>query len=237
MNLGAFTAGLLGLSATFTPWLFLAIFVITLVAQFGFFVPYLLESIWLFSGYNVVIGAYSPFFLVALCIVGIIGREAGSGAFFYMSSLGSQPLQKFYQKRIEPRLLAKAGAGNRPGVFKRGLARFLSAIFINNENEPLELFGRPIRFSPFTVALGHFLWMRVPIIMTLGLKGKMRPLLLGVALFSVLYDGIYILFGVLGGNQGVNRTLMLVYPLGLMALIFGTSYGIRRMGRQPVPRD
>jgi hypothetical protein len=237
MNLGAFSTNLIGLSATFTPWLFLAIFVITLVAQFGFFVPYLLESIWLFSGYNVVIGAYSPFFLVALCIVGIIGREVGSSVFFYVSSLGSQPLQRFYQKHIEPRFLAKAGAGVRPGLIKRGLARFLGTIFINNENEPPEIFGKPIRFSPFMVALGHFLWLRVPIIMTLGLKGKMKPLLLGVALFSILYDGLYIFFGILGGTGGLNRTLMLVYPLGLMALIFGTSYGVRRVGRQAVTRD
>jgi hypothetical protein len=237
MNLGALTTGILGLSATYTPWLILAIFLITLASQFGFFVPYLLESIWLFSGYNVAVGTYPPLFLVLLCVVGIIGREAGSGVFFYLSSLGSQPIQQFFLDRIEPRLLAGAGREKRPGLVKRGLARVLRVIFVNNEDEPPELFGRPIRFSPFTVALGHFLWMRVPIIMTLGLKGKMKPLLLGVALFSVLYDGIYIAFGILGGAGGVNRSLMLVYPLGLMALIFGTSYGVRRVGRQPVPRD
>jgi hypothetical protein len=237
MSLSAISASILGLSATFTPWLFLAIFLITVAAQFGLFVPYLLESIWLFSGYNVVIGIYSPIFLVALCVVGVVGRELGSGAFFYASSLGSQPLQRFYQKRIEPRLLSRAGPQVRPGLLKRGLARFLGAIFVNNENEQPELFGRPFHFSPFMVAMGHFLWLRVPIIMALGLKGKMKPLLLGVALFSVLYDGLYIMFGILGGTGGINRTMVLLYPLGLMTLIFGTSYGVRRIGRQPVTRE
>jgi hypothetical protein len=236
MNFSAISAGILGLSSSFTPWLLLAIFIITMVAQFGVFVPYLLESIWLFSGYNVILGVIPPLALVALCLVGIIGREVGSGAFFYVSSCGSEPLERFYRRRIQPRLAARRGEA-RPGPLKRGVARLLTSIFCKDlEAQTVHIFGRPLRFSPFNVALGHFLWMRVPIIMTLGLKGKMRPLLLGVALFSVISDGVYILIGILGGTEGVSRTMMLLYPLGLMALIFGTSFGVRRMSRQLAAR-
>jgi hypothetical protein len=68
----------LGLTVVFNPWMLLAIFVMTLVAEFGVSIPLLMESVWLFTGYNFVSGTISAEHLVIFIAVGLVGRLLGA---------------------------------------------------------------------------------------------------------------------------------------------------------------
>jgi hypothetical protein len=99
----------------------------------------------------------------------------------------------------------------------------------NVESLSIRLLGRVFRLSPFTVALGRFFWLRLPITIAMGATGQRASLLWGVAIFSVIWDGAYVIFGVLGGKGGMEPAQMLLYPLGFMALISLSVFGIRRL--------
>ena len=96
-----------GLTVIFSPWLLLAIFLIALASEFGVMVPFLMESMWLFSGYHVAIGSIPPGYLILICLAGLMGRQAGSSALCHISWIGSTSLGIFYRKNIGPRLFPR----------------------------------------------------------------------------------------------------------------------------------
>ncbi len=213
-----------------------------LIGEFGLSIPYLMETVWLFSGYSFASGNIAIEHLFLFGTVGIIGRIAGASALFYISWHGKRPLGVFALRylgaaaarvtgafRPLQRLVAALGS-----AMRWALARVLqSAGSKVSDGRTLVLFGRSLRLSPFTVALGRLLWMRLPLTITLGVRKQPRSLLLGVVIFSVIWDGAYIVFGILGGRGGLEPLQMVLYPVGAMTLISATAFGYRRLRGSP----
>ena len=235
---GGVFSQVLGLTTIFTPWLLLAIFLIALTSEFGIMIPFLMESVWLFSGYNVAIGIISPGYLVLFCLAGLIGRQAGSSALFHISWFSSTPLGIFYRKNIEPRLSERL---NRSTSFQKifylvkiilrrlNLHPSRSALSKVGNTDSIRLLGKKFRISPFTVALGRFFWLRLPITIAMGATGQRASLLWGVAIFSLVWDGAYIVIGMLGGRGGLEPVQMLLYPLGAMVFISALVFGYKKL--------
>ena len=80
------------------------------------------------------------------------------------------------------------------------------------------------------------MWLRLPITIALGASKQRTSLLLGVAIFSIIWDGAYIAFGVWGGRGGLEPLQMLLYPLGLMIFVSALVFGFRRLRTAVVSR-
>ncbi len=73
--------------------------------------------------------------------------------------------------------------------------------------------------SSFQVALGRFIWLKIPLTITTGITRQLKVLLSGVTLFSLAWDALYILLGVFGAGRGLDPFSMLLYTLGGFILI------------------
>jgi hypothetical protein len=82
MGLDILYSNVISLTQSFNLWLILAIFLITLIEEFGISVPYLLESMWLFIGYGVSTNVLAPGAIVLFCLIGLIGREIGASMLY-----------------------------------------------------------------------------------------------------------------------------------------------------------
>jgi hypothetical protein len=85
--------------------------------------------------------------------------------------------------------------------------------------------------SPFSVALGRFTCLKLPITISMGIARKLLVLLLGVGLFSLAWDTLYILIGVFGASSKISQTSMLIYTLGGFISIQIILFCIRRLKR------
>jgi membrane-associated protein len=185
-----------------------------------------METIWLFSGYNLAAGNITVEHILLFYTVGILGRLAGAIILFYICRFGIAPI---FLRYIKPRLIKIID--NFPTLQK--LSHLVTSHYIKstisgvNESRPLHLFGRKFNLSPLTVAMGRFLWMRLPITIILSARKQRTVLILGVAIFSVVWDGAYIIFGILGGKGGLAPIQMFLYPLSAMALISVLLYSFR----------
>jgi hypothetical protein len=216
----------------------LAIFLLVLVAEFGLSIPFLMETVWVVSGYNLAAGNLSFEHLILFCVVGLVGRMAGSGVLFFISWYVRTPLGMLYLAYLRPRftkLIDGKQSVQRMFHLLRSAARWItshvseSSISKVCDSNAFTLFGRKFKLSPFTVALGRFFWLRLPITMTLGASRQRKSFFIGVAIFSVVWDSIYITFGVLGGNGGLEPVQMLLYPLGIMVSISALAFCFKRL--------
>ena len=230
-NLADLMGQVLGLTVVFNPWLFLAIFVMTLVAEFGVSVPLLMESVWLFTGYTFASGHISAEQLVMFMAVGLVGRLLGGITVFYLAWYGQKfvgvPIFRFLKNRM-----SMMSTRYRPVRCVHRIARWVSSKAGNGavtDNGGIRILGRRFRLSAFTVACGRLVGLRWPITLFLGAKRQRTKLLLGIAIFSVIWDAAYILFGVLGGKSGLNQTQMVFYPLGAVVLIAALVFGFKRL--------
>ncbi len=191
MNLENIVQLVLSVAGTFNPTLLIALFAICFIGEFHLSIPYLLETIWLLSGYHVVTGDLSPLRLGLLWLAAQAGRQSGAIALFYITRLGSVPLGRMYQKRFGPRLAEGS----------------------SSDAMPLRLWRRISYLSPLSVAIGRLLWLRIPLTLALGVHRRLRPLWLGVLLSALVWDGIYIALGILGGHTALTRNQMLLYSV------------------------
>jgi hypothetical protein len=97
------------------------------------------------------------------------------------------------------------------------------------ESGGIKLFGRRFQLSPLTVAGGRFIGLRWPITIFLGAKRQRTKLLLGIAIFSVLWDAAYILFGMLGGKSGIDQMQMVFLPIGTIVAISCLVFGFKKL--------
>ena len=194
-------------SGTLDPRLALALFLLCLVGEFGLTIPYLLETVWLIAGYQAGIGALS-FFEVALLLLTVqSGRQVGATALYYVARFGSTPLSRFYQKFGQSNLAEKVAA---------------------YQNGPWQLLKKFDLLSPFSVAMGRLLWLRLPLTLALGVKKKMATLTAGVLLSGLVWDGVYVLAGAVAGKTVVLKPAQVLFCslAGLTAmylLIFGVK--------------
>lgn len=243
--MGGIFGQVMGLTTIFSSWLLLAIFLMVLIAEFGLSIPYLMETVWLFSGYNFAIGNITIEQILLFCLIGLIGRIIGSAVLFYISWYSKTALGLLFFGYCKPRVI-RIMDGFRPFQQLLRVSKAVvhwvkshtpqSVLSRIDDSEALSFFGRKFRLSPITVALGRFIWLRLPITIALGIKKQRTSLFLGVVIFSVVWDAAYIAFGVLGGKGGLEPMQMVLYPLGIMILISAMVFGFKRLHKAVVPR-
>ena len=172
-------------------------------------VPYLLETVWLMAGYNLAAGTLSPFHLFLLWLVALAGRECGALLLFSVSTLGSLPLTRLYEKYVEKRIKKLSGNDN-----------WLSKVL-----QKLESY-----ISPFTIALGRLLGLGTPLTVLLGVKKRYRVLVLGIILSSLIFDGIFLIVGaVVGANTLIKPAEMVGFSLIGLTVFYLLVFAIRQL--------
>jgi membrane protein DedA with SNARE-associated domain len=189
-----FLSQALQITSTFNPHIAVILFLLCFFGEAWFGIPYVLETIWLLSGYQL---AIRPSFISDLLLIWLVsqaGRQTGSIVLYYSGVLGLAPLRKFYKRFIESRLPKK---------------QVVPSFVIKLLNKP----------SPYSVAVGRLFGLRIPMALTMSAKRKLPQLALGVLMASIVWDGAYILIGMLAGPKVENKQMMLLYSLaGLTGL-------------------
>ncbi len=219
------------LTGSFNLWLVLAIFLIALIAEFGFSIPYLFETIWLLTGYHLSGGGLSPASILLFCFISLIGREIGAGALYKLSGMGSTPVTRWLGQL---NLIYLENSASRNPLKKYILFPIIKLIKkiigkLSQSDNPgaANVLSKYLCPSPLSVALGRFSWLKIPITLTLGVNKKPYKLLLGVALFSLAWDALYILIGVFGAGSRISPTMMLICTISGFICLQIISFGIR----------
>jgi len=216
MNFEALIQQAFNLAGTFNTTLVIFLIVICFIGEFGICIPYLLETIWLFSGYNFGTGAIPLIDLFLLWLVALIGRVAGAITIAYLGRFGSMPIIKFYNKHFEASVAEKMAE--------------------NNSNK-VSFFRRINFLSPFSVAMGRLIWLRIPLSLILGAKKQMKALVLGILLASLAWDGMYIVLGVVvGAHSAIKPSQMLVYSLVGLTLLYAGTFAARYLWKLGMSR-
>jgi len=204
MNFQDFLSQGLGLIGAFNLRIATVLFLLCLIGEVaGISVPYLLETIWLLAGYHFAHGITPLPDLVLLAFVAQLGREAGALALYNIGRTGSSLLARCKSRfKLETDL---------------------------SDTLPFRLLRRINLLSPFAVALGRLLWLRIPLTFVLGAKRKLKVLLLGVTLSSLVYDSTYITLGaVVGATTKLEPMHMLLYSLAALTMIYSVTFAVRR---------
>jgi len=217
MNLESILQQVLSFAGTFNYKLVIFLFLICSIGEFGASVPYLLETVWLLSGYHLGAAILSPFHMVLLWLVAQLGRQTGAIMLYHLSRFGSMPLMKVYQKYF---------------------ATSLSGKLSENNVMPLKLLRRINYLSPFSIASGRLLGLRVPLTLTLGIKRQLKTLSMGVLLSSLVWDTIYIVLGtVTGANVVLKPAQMILYSLIGLTILYAATFAFRRLSRLRLSKD
>jgi len=194
-------------SGTLGPKLALALFLLCLVGEFGLTVPYLLETVWLIAGYQMGIKALSGFEVALLLLTVQVGRQSGATALYYITRLGSTPLSRLYHKYGQNNLTEKITA------YQNGSWRMLKKFDL---------------LSPFSVAMGRLLWLRLPLTLALGLKKKIATLTAGVLLSGLAWDGVYIIIGMVTGTTiALQPAQVILYSLAGLTAMYLLMFGAK----------
>ena len=169
-------------------------------------IPYLLESIWLLSGYELAKGLLSPVSLGFFWLSAQLGRQTGAFILFYLSRHGSVSIRKYFQKRFTVDL------SRRSSIVSRIVSGFN-------------------RLTPLSVAAGRLFYLRVPLTMALGASGRFRTLVIGIILSSLVFDGIYILLGSTTGVTRLEPAKALLYFLVGLTILYASGLIISRIRR------
>jgi membrane-associated protein len=212
MNLEDITRQILVFAGTFNIWLVLVIFLMLSIGEFGTSIPYVMETIWILAGYHTVIGTLSVPELIVLWLVAVVGRTAGTVALYYVAGLGRGPIMRLYNRFFGKALSQSTAEGD-------------------HISPPVRFLRRINLLSPYSVAFGRLIWLRVPLTLILSIRKKLGVLLQAVLLSSVVWDATYILIGVIGGNIQVKPTDIILYSLAGLTVIYGIGFIIRRLLR------
>ncbi|MBI4180529.1 MAG: hypothetical protein HY528_01195 [Chloroflexi bacterium] len=205
MNLEGFLSQALVIVGTFTIQTVVLIFLVCLFGEaLGISIPYLLETTWLLAGYHFSQGRLPFLGLILLILTAQAGRQVGALA-LYTLGRSSGSLLTIFLNRFKLTTVST------------DVTRF----------KPF----RKIHFSsPFSVALGRLLWLRIPLTLILGAKRQLKTLLLGVVLSSLVFDGIYIILGGIVGTTTVSELKhVILYLLAGLTVIYGITFAIRRL--------
>jgi membrane-associated protein len=209
MNLEAFFQQAFTLAGTFNLTLVIFLFIICFIGEFGICIPYLLETIWLMSGYNFGTGVIPLTDLLLLWLVAQAGRQAGGITLSYLGRFGSMPLIKFYNRHFETSVNEK---------------------LVENDSPAVGFFRRINFLSPFSVALGRLIWLRIPLSLIMGAKKQLKTLSLGILLSSLVWDGMYIFLGaVVGAHTELKPAEMILLSLIGLTLLYAVSFAARHL--------
>jgi membrane-associated protein len=209
MNLEAFFQQAFTLAGTFNLTLVIFLFIICFIGEFGICIPYLLETIWLMSGYNFGTGVIPLTDLLLLWLVAQVGRQVGGITLSYLGRFGSMPLIKFYNRHFETSVNEK---------------------LVENDSPAVGFFRRINFLSPFSVALGRLIWLRIPLSLIMGAKKQLKTLSLGILLSSLVWDGMYIFLGaVVGAHTELKPAEMILLSLIGLTLLYALSFAARHL--------
>ena len=81
--------------------------------------------------------------------------------------------------------------------------------------------------SPFSVAAGRLLGLRYPVTILMSAQKRLKTLLLGAALSSIIYDGFYVIIGAIIGTNATLKPLpvMIAFTIGLTLLYISIFVG------------
>jgi membrane protein DedA with SNARE-associated domain len=214
MNLESWLQQIVSFTATLDPRMVILLFLLCAIGEVGLAIPYILESIWLLVGFNIGAGEISLWHAVILWLSAQAGRQAGNMGLYYIARLGMPALIGFYHKihldRIFKMMTARAGAVNR----------------INLE-------------SPFSVAFGRMVGLRIPMLLVMAAKKRPGMLALGVLLSSIIWDALYMAIGaIFGSTVDIEPGYMLLISIGGLTLIYLVTFTIRilvKRKRRPKP--
>jgi membrane-associated protein len=209
MNLEAFFQQAFTLAGTFNLTLVIFLFIICFIGEFGICIPYLLETIWLMSGYNFGTGVIPLTDLLLLWLVAQVGRQVGGITLSYLGRFGSMPLIKFYNRHFETSVNEK---------------------LVENDSPAVGFFRRINFLSPFSVALGRLIWLRIPLSLIMGAKKQLKTLSLGILLSSLVWDGMYIFLGaVVGAHTELKPAEMILLSLIGLTLLYAVRFAARHL--------
>jgi membrane-associated protein len=202
-------------AGTFNLWLILSVFVILFFTEFGLSIPYLLETIWMLCGYNVLSGTLSPFHLLLLWLIAIAGRFAGATILFHLAKWNRGWIMKIYSRvfgeALSPKKLEKSSLP----------ARVIRSINL---------------FSPFSVAFGRLIWLKIPMTLTLGVRRQLMTLYIAIVVSGAIWDISYMIVGVIGRGIQLRPSYMILYSLGTLTIVYSLYFIIRKFLQWRVPR-
>jgi len=210
VSLERFLAQGLSQVSAFTPGIALFLFVICFIGEaFVISIPSLFETTWLAAGYQLTAGALRIPDLIGLMLVSQLGRQAGALILYTISRHGTPFFAKFIARRLPKEI-----------------------------PEERTSFGQKIlqsidRISPFSVAIGRLLFLRIPLTLLLGARRRLKTLVVAIAISSTIYEGVYIGLGAFVRVIHVPPSgYLILYFAGGMAVIYGTYTGIRFLVRK-----
>lgn len=206
-TLESFLAQILTVLGTFSPLLVVLLFLMCFIGEgLGFSIPALLETVWLTTGYQFIHdNPNTPFYYVlSLLITAQAGRQLGSLLFFYLSRVTRGPLLRLTHFLHLGKVVTKSSA------------------LINKVN----------LFSPFSVATGRLLGLRVPITIVLGANKKLKVNALGILISSAAFDGTYLIIGgIVGTTPVISPYYIILFFLAGVALLWGLTFAAKRSSR------
>ncbi len=211
-----FLQQILSFTGSFNIHLVVLLFIICSVGEFSFSVPYLLETLWLLTGYNLGAGNFSPHEVLLLWLTAQAGRQTGGMVLYLLSRLGSMPLIKLYNR-----------------YFEAGVSKKLAG----NTSPPFRFIRQINYLSPFSIAMGRLFWLRIPITMTLAVKRKPNILSLGIVISSLVWDNVYIGVGLIGASATLKPLQMVLYSLAGLTTLYGITFAIRHIPRRSNGRN
>ena len=195
----------LQLVSGFTPKIAIFIFLVCFIGE-GFIIsiPLVFETVWLAAGYQLSAGVLRWTDLILLMLMGQLGRQAGAFVLYSLSRSGTRFFQKFIAKRI-PRKDSE-------------------------EDSPLKILRHIDSISPFGVALGRLMWLRIPLTILLGARRRFKPLMLGILISGTIYECVYIGLGAVVGSAAKPKTpyVILYFAAGLTAF-YALAFGVRML--------
>jgi len=221
MDFQAVTREILDFTGTVNFWLVIALFLMLSASEFGISVPYLMETIWILVGYQTMNGAMPVFFLVILWVTAMCGRTFGAIVLYHLARFSGSWLIRLYRRIFKAALASGPGAGTAAdrlaGRPSTGIPGLLSRVWhkINS-------------LSPYSVAFGRLIWMRVPLTLTLGFSKQIKILVPGVVISSMIWDTTYILVGVIGGDAHLQPFQIVLFSLSALTCIYTITFLVRR---------
>jgi membrane-associated protein len=192
MSLEEFLSQGLNLVGTFNPHIAIFLFLLCLIGDTFVSIPYLVEGVWLLAGYQVFKGVLSIQHLLLLVVASQLGRQTGSFILSYFGRVGSLPFAKYKDRfKIWP--------------FK-------------GNSRAKKIFSKINIFSPFSVALGRMIGLRIPLMLVLGAKRKWAIISISVLISGLIFDIVYISLGYVFGAT-VPLKPIYIFPLFIGVLI------------------
>jgi membrane-associated protein len=214
MDFQSITREILNFTGTTNIWLVVSLFIVLSISEFGLSIPYLMETVWILAGYQTLNGSMPVYFLVLLWFTAMSGRTMGAIVLYHLARFSSSRIIRVY-RRIFKSVLPAREPGNNPQPQRQSF--------------PVRMWRKINSFSPYSVAFGRLIWMRVPLTLTLGFRRQIKILVPGVIISSAIWDTTYILVGVVGGNVQLQPFQIVIFSICALTVIYGGTFLIRWM--------